>query len=170
MRDVVVRQDIVVAGITAEAIGERFARGKRSMIDSANCFIECGHMLTQKKSSMSHGQWLPWFAANEATLGFDIRAAQLLMKGAAKTKLLRISTEDAARAFNQQLWGNAKPRGTGDFEWYTPARFVDATRTVLGKIDLDPCSCEAAQETVKPRLGTVPPTMACSDPGKAACG
>lgn len=34
-------------------------------------------------------------------------------------------------------------------EWYTPARYVEAAREVLGEIDLDPASCEVAQATVQ---------------------
>lgn len=41
--------------------------------------------------------------------------------------------------------GNLK----GEYEWYTPAYILDAARMVLGAIDLDPASCEDAQETVQ---------------------
>ena len=39
--------------------------------------------------------------------------------------------------------------GTGEFERYTPAQYIEAARRVLGEIDLDPASCEIAQRTVK---------------------
>ena len=34
-------------------------------------------------------------------------------------------------------------------EWFTPSIFIEAARNVLGKIDLDPASCQTANETVK---------------------
>lgn len=38
---------------------------------------------------------------------------------------------------------------SGDNEWYTPARYVELARTVLGHIDIDPASNDHAQKTVK---------------------
>jgi phage N-6-adenine-methyltransferase len=40
---------------------------------------------------------------------------------------------------------------TGEFEWYTPAEFIEAARAVLAEFDLDPASSERAQQTVKAR-------------------
>ena len=38
---------------------------------------------------------------------------------------------------------------SGNNEWYTPAKYIEIARTVLGEIDLDPASCEHANKTVK---------------------
>ena len=38
---------------------------------------------------------------------------------------------------------------SGNNEWYTPAKYIELARKVLGVIDLDPASCEHANKTVK---------------------
>jgi phage N-6-adenine-methyltransferase len=42
-----------------------------------------------------------------------------------------------------------RTRGTGQHEWYTPAKYIELARGVLGQIDLDPASSDLAQATVK---------------------
>src|SRR5215470_16624810 len=43
---------------------------------------------------------------------------------------------------------NHRALGTGENEWYTPIRYIEAARSVMGDIDLDPASSEEAQEAV----------------------
>lgn len=38
---------------------------------------------------------------------------------------------------------------SGNEEWYTPERFIKSARRVLGSFDLDPASCETANQVVK---------------------
>jgi phage N-6-adenine-methyltransferase len=44
---------------------------------------------------------------------------------------------------------NHRAQGTGENEWYTPAKYIGLARRVLGAIDLDPASSDKAQETVQ---------------------
>lgn len=46
---------------------------------------------------------------------------------------------------------NHRAEGTGDNEWYTPAKYIAAARDVLGDIDLDPASSTVAQEIIGAR-------------------
>ena len=43
----------------------------------------------------------------------------------------------------------ARATNTGDYEWYTPAEYIEAARYVLGEFDLDPASNDSAQKLVK---------------------
>jgi hypothetical protein len=45
--------------------------------------------------------------------------------------------------------GSRLLRGSQSVECYTPAKYVNAARRVLGTIDLDPASCELANRTVR---------------------
>jgi hypothetical protein len=45
--------------------------------------------------------------------------------------------------------GKPLPRKPDSNEYYTPAKYIEAAREVLGVIDLDPASCAAANKTVR---------------------
>ena len=44
---------------------------------------------------------------------------------------------------------NHRAQGTGENEWYTPAKYIEMARRVLGDIELDPASSKAAQTIVQ---------------------
>ena len=44
---------------------------------------------------------------------------------------------------------NHRAEGTGENEWYTPPRYVEAARQAMGGIDLDPATSIPAQHTVQ---------------------
>jgi hypothetical protein len=55
-----------------------------------------------------------------------------------------------ARICEQENDGTIRgTEGTGEFERYTPSYYIEAARSVLGEIDLDPATSEIAQRTVK---------------------
>jgi hypothetical protein len=56
----------------------------------------------------------------------------------------------AIRICEQQNMGTVRgTEGTGEFERYTPAKYIDVVRQALGEIDLDPATSEMAQVTVR---------------------
>jgi phage N-6-adenine-methyltransferase len=56
----------------------------------------------------------------------------------------------AVRICEQEKDGTIRgTEGTGEFERYTPAEYIEAARKALGEIDLDPATSKLAQETVR---------------------
>jgi phage N-6-adenine-methyltransferase len=117
----------------AVAIGNLYRSGMET-------WREVGARLIAEKGGMAHGEWLPWLADNEKTLGFKHRTAD---------RLMALANSSPGDEFD--LWGHAVrgTQGTGENEWYTPEIYIIAAREVLGGIDLDPATSEAAQSRIQ---------------------
>jgi phage N-6-adenine-methyltransferase len=121
----------------------------RTTLDHA---IRCGELLIQAKAQVPHGQWLLWIKSN---LTLKLRQCQVYMRIAEKREAINAQstahlTIDGALALIAET-RQAHPPGFGSVERYTAARYLDCARQALGEFDLDPASCQIAQEQVRAR-------------------
>ena len=91
---------------TAKAIGETYSKGGSSFVEAVEYRLECGRQLEAVKSSMAHGEWLPWMEANKEVLGFGELTARRLMKAAANVKSTLHLDETSAAQLSRRMWGN----------------------------------------------------------------
>ncbi len=110
----------------------------------------CGELLLAAKAERGHGEWLPWLAANCPDL--PARTAQSYTRLARKWPELEAKTQRVAdlplRDALKLLAGPREAHNSGDTEWFTPVAIVTMARELMGGIDLDPASNDAANEVV----------------------
>ncbi|GHV12195.1 hypothetical protein FACS1894219_04650 [Clostridia bacterium] len=94
-------------------------------------------------------------AVDTLSSGFPETKAIILSgdSGATKAEIVKLSRmeSDSQTDLTDRL-ASVKPhvaQNSGNNEWYTPSDYIEAARTVLGTIDLDPASSDLANETVK---------------------
>ena len=69
---------------------------------------------------------------------------EAVKSGADSAEVKRLADEAVEQLRKPHVTNNS-----GENEWYTPSKFIDAAKRVLGEIDLDPASSDVAQKTVQ---------------------
>ena len=128
--------------------------------------IKAGEFLIKAKEKVPHGQWKIWLQDNSGkTLDARFSSTSMASRYAnlAKNKELALIINDNEVSFNLKDMNSAianaseedkekavhVSQNSGENEWYTPEKFIEAARLVMGEINFDPASSELANKTVR---------------------
>lgn len=150
----------------AEYINSEYELSQECAVNAAQHAVNCGKALIDAKEQCPHGLWMKW---QEENLKFSQRSARDYMRIASNWQHAAnlegaTSIRQALKLLGAGIAGDdeeiddseKKHESTGSFhvsskenDWYTPPEYIEATRAVLGEIDLDPATSDFAQQTVK---------------------
>jgi len=141
--------------------GRRYNRVKKTV---GNPHDECAHnepIRTAEKLAQEHGVSRETikrdakFASAVEQLGIESEVTAGNMPAPRKeiVQTARYLPEDATPEDIEEAVAKISrahvSNNSGNNEWYTPSKFIEAARAVMGGIDLDPASCEVANGMVK---------------------
>jgi phage N-6-adenine-methyltransferase len=115
----------------------------RASDEAGRAFHVSGKQTGQGKRVLTHGHKALHDAVESDKLSLD-KAVEIIKQYPDKNK----QAAAVARIAKSKMVTRVKGL-TGEIEWYTPTQFIEAARTVMGSIDLDPASSCFAQERVK---------------------
>jgi ParB-like chromosome segregation protein Spo0J len=105
--------------------------------------------LQRAKQVLEHGTPELVAAVEQGCVAVSTAADLAVLPPDEQRKIVARGRDEILRVAKERRQG-ALP-WTGEVEWYTPPDVVELVRQVLGRIDLDPASSDAAQEVVKAR-------------------
>jgi len=118
-------------------------KSKSDVLADAGISTSSAHRYEQLWKVLSDSEWETLVAKGreQITAGYS-HADAVTCSDACRQK--QPDDDDAREPRRSQQLG-----GSGDDEYFTPSKYVEAVRDVLGEIDLDPASCPEAQAIVK---------------------